>query len=215
MVDIESPYIITEVVRQRTESGYLVREELIDDSEWGGDGALPMTNCYCLSSGVWIGDENTAKYLCETRGLRAFEKRTEQSCGASIAFQPDEQKWYGWSHRAIYGFGVGSTCKRGDSHYTPSTVEELYEDHVTAGYDRALLEQGVGYLRVHDSAAIPDDTPVDVAGLSNVAKPVELAVVPKSPRLRYYDISIGKGEWTATTLDEAKQMACDFAESVS
>lgn len=30
------------------------------------------------------------------------------SCnGAAIGFSEKEQKWYGWSHRAIYGFGIG------------------------------------------------------------------------------------------------------------
>jgi hypothetical protein len=60
----------------------------------------------------------------------------------SIGFSEKEQKWYGWSHRAIYGFGVGSKVKKGDCAYN------------------------------------------------------------------------GK-EWTAKTLDDAKQMAIDFANDVS
>ena len=35
----------------------------------------------------------------------------------SIGFSEKEQKWYGWSHRAIYGFGVGSKIKKGDCGY--------------------------------------------------------------------------------------------------
>ena len=60
----------------------------------------------------------------------------------SIGFSEKEQKWYGWSHRAIYGFGVGSKVKKGDCAYN------------------------------------------------------------------------GK-EWTAKTLDDAKQMAIDFANNVA
>ena len=26
-------------------------------------------------------------------------------------------KWYGWSHRAVYGFGIGDKVKKGDSGY--------------------------------------------------------------------------------------------------
>lgn len=26
-------------------------------------------------------------------------------------------KWYGWSHRAVYGFGIGDKIKKGDSGY--------------------------------------------------------------------------------------------------
>lgn len=31
-----------------------------------------------------------------------------------IGFSEKECKWYGWSHRAIYGFKVGDKCKQGD-----------------------------------------------------------------------------------------------------
>ena len=37
--------------------------------------------------------------------------------GGSIGFSEKEQKWYGWSHRAIYGFGIGSKIKKGDCGY--------------------------------------------------------------------------------------------------
>lgn len=33
---------------------------------------------------------------------------------ASIAFSPKSQKWYGWSHRAIYGFKIGDVVEYGD-----------------------------------------------------------------------------------------------------
>ena len=36
----------------------------------------------------------------------------EISCG--FGFSEEEQKYYGWSHRAIYGFGIGSKVKKGD-----------------------------------------------------------------------------------------------------
>lgn len=32
----------------------------------------------------------------------------------SIGFSEKEQKWYGWSHRAIHGFEIGHKCKKGD-----------------------------------------------------------------------------------------------------
>ncbi len=36
---------------------------------------------------------------------------------ATIGFSEKEQKWYGWSHRAIYGFSVGDKIKKGDIVY--------------------------------------------------------------------------------------------------
>jgi len=29
----------------------------------------------------------------------------------SIGYSEKEKKWYGWSHRAIFGFGIGHTVK--------------------------------------------------------------------------------------------------------
>ena len=46
-----------------------------------------------------------------------FEKHGIEKRDNNIGFSEKEQKWYGWSHRAIYGFGVGSKCKKGDTHY--------------------------------------------------------------------------------------------------
>ena len=93
--------------------------------------------------GVYIGDEKTAKLLCKKRGIVPELSREDHSV-ASIGKSTKYGKWYGWSHRAIYGFEPGSTCKEGDCHYTPD-----------------------------------------------------------------------RGEWTAKTEDDARQMAIDFAESVS
>lgn len=43
-----------------------------------------------------------------------FEKHGIKPNGKSIGFSEKEHKWYGWSHRAIYGFKVGDKCKDGD-----------------------------------------------------------------------------------------------------
>ena len=83
-----------------------------------------------------IGLEKSVKYLAD--------KEITDNLTHGVGFSPKDNKWYGWSHRAIYGFEVGSKCKKGDCHYT--------ED---------------------------------------------------------------KGEWTAKTMEDAKQMAVDFNEGVS
>ena len=54
---------------------------------------------------------------------------------ADIGFSPKEQKWYGWSHRAIYGFGIGSEIKEGDCGYEKSgawTAKTLNEARLMA-----------------------------------------------------------------------------------
>ncbi len=37
-----------------------------------------------------------------------------KGCHNQIGFDPESKKWYGWSHRAVYGFGIGHVIKKGD-----------------------------------------------------------------------------------------------------
>lgn len=63
-------------------------------------------------SGKYIGIETNAKYLIEERGIAPETIKGAKVC--SIGFCEREQKWYGWSHRAIYGFGIGDVTQKGD-----------------------------------------------------------------------------------------------------
>jgi len=122
-MNIETPYNTKEVKFQRHYPGYLYRREIVDDSEYGGDGDLEMVNCYAAESGHWIGNAKTARFLCLKRGLRDVQKSHPNHSVCSIGFNHKEQKWYGWSHRAICGFGIGDMIfeeRFGDDH-TPFT----------------------------------------------------------------------------------------------
>ena len=47
----------------------------------------------------------------------------------SIGFCEKDQKWYGWSHRAIHGFGIGDEMKKGmigyDEYKGPKKAKKL------------------------------------------------------------------------------------------
>jgi len=109
---------------------------------WHDNGDIDMKSAY-NENGDYIGNPKDAYYLCKKRGINP-EVRTRKSAVCSIGYSKKDKKWYGWSHRAIYGFKIGSKCKKGNCHYTPK-----------------------------------------------------------------------RGEWTAKTIADAKQMAKDFAEGVS
>lgn len=106
-MNAQSPYKVKEVLFQRKYKSYLYRRELVDDSEYGGDGALSMVCCYSVEKGHWIGDAKTARYLCVKKGLTKLQPSSTGGHVCSIGFNEAEQKWYGWSHRAIFGFGIG------------------------------------------------------------------------------------------------------------
>lgn len=62
--------------------------------------------------GVYVGDKETADFLAEKCIMPEPSKPTSSVC--SIGFSHKDQKWYGWSHRAICGFRPGDTAKEGD-----------------------------------------------------------------------------------------------------
>lgn len=90
-----------------------------------------------LDEFVWKGnnkiyfseyEKGLLHYFCE-HGIDKFYKLHSSDCTASIGFSESEQKWYGWSHRAIYGFGIGEKIKKGncayvDHPYTCKTLEQ-------------------------------------------------------------------------------------------
>lgn len=72
------------------------------------------------SDGMYIGNILDAYYLAHLTQITH-----------SMGFDPKEQKWYGWSHRAKFGFGIGSTVKPGDVAYKPRHKYELAETLIT------------------------------------------------------------------------------------
>jgi len=91
---------------RKYKAGYIYRRELIDDSEFGGTGNFEMIRCF-TSEGDYIGNAKDARFLCVKKGLSDLQKANPSHCVCSIGFNKNEQKWYGWSHRAICGFGIG------------------------------------------------------------------------------------------------------------
>jgi len=96
-------------------------------------------------AGDYIGDIKTAWALCDERGI-APEKMSEDAEVCSIGFSEKEQKWYGWSHRAIYGFGIGHVTKKGDSATTSGWTDEYLSGHpeqdrrVPVGFEAKTLD---------------------------------------------------------------------------
>ena len=83
-----------------------VRSEEWDDSEYGGSGNLPMESAYSIPGGQWIGNVKEARFLCCKKGIQPEFKHADSNV-CSVGFREADQKWYGWSHRAICGFGIG------------------------------------------------------------------------------------------------------------
>ena len=81
----------------------------------------------------------------ENRGIQDIQlgSNTQTCC---IGFNPVEEKWYGWSHRAMCGFGVGDIVKEGDCCATSGYTEDYLKEHPEAdtslpiGFEAYVLE---------------------------------------------------------------------------
>lgn len=184
---------------------------------FGSDEPTLLKTAY-VNTGMYLGDHVHAEMLIN-RGI------TQNFYGDKVAcagFNPIEKKWYGWSHRAIYGFGIGSECVKGDCCYIPSCKEDCvralkeFWDH---GIPRTVnRDDGTTVVFTSEIKNIKHDVVRDgQLGFSydydccgdngeNIGRPNSFEPYP---------VPWGRGEWTATTLEEARQMAIDFAKGVS
>lgn len=96
------------------------------DEEWRVSEADPptvMRSVYTLD-GKYIGSVKDFNKLWD-RGIQHFEVARPDHGVCSIGYSPSEQKWFGWSHRAIQSFGI-------NSHYRNRQAKTLSEAKVMA-----------------------------------------------------------------------------------
>lgn len=159
------------------------------------------------SYGDPVHDPQVLRWLWKKGVTEHLQYAREQTVNAGIStitmgYNPVEEKWYGWSHRAYSGFGVGSTIALGSVSYQPDNKEN-FKSWVITQYDNEVYKlvsadeetEGVRVKYVHNDQ-----------GLNGTARIREI--------FEPYPVVWGKGHWTATTLDEAKEMARHFAWGV-
>jgi hypothetical protein len=153
-----------------------------------------------------VGMEDKEHLPMERLGVTDFVSSTwKAGSPINIGFNPDEEKWYGWSHRAIYGFGVGSVCERGHIHYRPVDKDDFLEDMIHFWSDDTRLnvrgehqKDGV-YVEWETSQAVANESMRgEITGCHSA-----------------YPDEYGRGEWVAETMSDARQMAIDFASNIA
>jgi len=121
---------------RRYKVGYEVRTERISGDEAGGGPPFEMSSAFTTPEGHYIGDPKTAHRLVVTRGIKP-ELSSAPGCGenhhvCSIGFCEREQKWWGWSHRGMHGFGIGDEVHEGDCTASSGWIDEYLRDHPEA-----------------------------------------------------------------------------------
>jgi hypothetical protein len=175
---------------------YLDQVAYKDSMEICGEQTNVWKNKFDDSYMTHVGMEENVKFLAD-------REITEQLTHG-VGFSPKDGKWYGWSHRAIYGFEVGSTCKKGDCHYFGVDVAAAIEAAKEFWSDENHINVKAGEVRdgkVHISWEYDDKTPNE--NIRGTISGVD------------HHLEIGRGEWVAKTMEDAKIMAQDFNKGVS
>lgn len=162
--------------------------------------------------------EKTKKLLL---GQDTLELRRSPCC--LIGWSEKEQKWYAWA-RALYGFSIGSQVKKGDIAFAPANKQDFIEDIVSFwGFDlngkstRVYIKEDNVIEERLDSLEIDVPDPHnEQQGLGILMKSTTFVKDDrKSMQFTHWEKfpeKYGNGEWEAKTLEDAQQMARDFAE---
>jgi hypothetical protein len=148
-----------------------------------------------------VGMEENIKFLAD--------REITEELTHGVGFSPKDNKWYGWSHRAIYGFTIGSTCKKGDCHYIGSTEQKQKEDAIR-------FWSGDNHVNVRcDGIKIDGDDRFFIIKWDYPDSVPNKNLRGTTSSIAHYITPLGKGEWVAKTMEDAKQMAIDFKNGVS
>ena len=148
-----------------------------------------------------VGLEKSVKHLAE----RDITVQLTHGTG----YSPKRREWFGWSHRAICGFKIGSTCHKGDCHYIGASLEEQEEEAIRFWKDENHLNTTCEGIIEEDGERF-----FEITWTYNEAVPNK-KLRGQIGGTRHHIGPLGKGEWTAETWMDAKQMAIDFNEGVS
>jgi len=106
-------------------AGYHVRYEEISGHMARGGPPFVMRSAY-TPDGQYIGSPKDARFLVVKMGIRPEKARPENNV-CSVGFCEKNQKWYGWSHRAIADFGIGD--KLFEANWPEATDETPFVKH--------------------------------------------------------------------------------------
>lgn len=222
MQPIKSAYASShdvEILSTETFGPFVLQKEKVQICT--GDEATEFEIIY-TADGNYIGLKDTAEYLIERGIVEQVQPAGGGQGTCSLGFNPVENKWYGWSHRAMFGFTIGSECKRGDCHYVPKDKEDTVERC------KEFWEHGIPRTVTRDNG----DVIVFTSLIENVQHDVERdgeigftydysckgdngEDIGRPNSFEAYPKPFGRGEWTAVTMEDAKTMAIHFAQSVS
>lgn len=108
------------------------------------------------------------------------------------------EEWDAFTDRGIKAyFKIGSTCKKGDIHFVPSNQDEFIEQEIEFWKWKGFEVEDALLIQVHRQVRLK----LSIGNGSFKKITFHYAPLPQS---------YGRGEWTAETLEDAKQMCIDY-----
>lgn len=191
--------------------------------------ATTLIVCYTkCENHYYVGTMKDARFLTSDLGIIEQLQPVPGGKTCAIGFNPVTQQWFGWSHRAKGAFTIGTEVSKGDCAFVPSNREEFEESCKEFWDIGKKQEMQPGLFRTREFVEFQHDIIdpevstselIAVLRFSDVYDPAPPASVdPKASPIRdmpvMYPSVWGRGEWKAETLEDAKQMAIDFANGV-
>lgn len=184
----------------------------IEPCEWDNGKewiSVYMDGCY-LTSGYSltkiIEDSSVIDFLIN-RGISKVESVYEDSKVACVGFSKEDNTWYGWSHRGACWFTIGSEVKKGDVAYNPASKEDFEENELAfwCGEDSGIVN-----ARIETNT----DGRTFIIGMWKEDIPNEKMRGKTYLHEIHYPETYGRGEWKAESLEDAHQMAIDYAKNI-
>ena len=111
----------TIVSTKHMKDGFEIRKEIWDGGIFGSSD-IEMETIY-NHHGDYIGDKKTALLLIKKGIVPEISKPDHSVC--SIGYCPKDGKWYGWSHRAMKGFGIGDKGETWSPYISTKSKEKI------------------------------------------------------------------------------------------
>ena len=114
---------------RRYKAGYEIRYELVSGEDAAGGPDFERRSAW-TPDGHYIGSSMVAHRLVSKRGIKPeLAKPNGRGGVCCVGFCEREQKWYGWSQRALFGFGIGDIAEEGDACTTSGWTDEYLAEH--------------------------------------------------------------------------------------
>lgn len=180
-----------------------------------------------MDNKAWI-HKDTGQYIAHNKNIVnqlsfLIKYKIDKHISHGLGFSTYHQSWFGWSHRAIASFEIGSEVKKGDCAYQPFSKEDFIEDlKMFWDVDNGVWEECETPDITCTTILLSERECINEDYDNKIGYEIKCKIIfrgadrdRESVYFKPYPDKWGRGKWIAKTLDDAKEMAIDFRDGVS